>query len=575
MMDAHFQFATKDEFWRLQEDLKDIYATQAQQAERLSRLERRRDEDNRMKSLWGPQSPFPTGVASTPQQEYNPAAEAFKNFESESQSGMISSLHLDHDEERRRGASRANSVRFDESAMNHYGATSRQSMDMLPVRTGSGMGMSERSYSHRSDGRGSTSGLSMRANSFGLESSRLLGSSTGSPRPSSNPPPGFLFLGPVPSIIRCWLSEDFSTNSVLYAGVCSGSYNSSISSAVVRQLELEHNLLEESGLQKIKLSVYLTEATIQHSSSRSGSPVPQVPSLTAKFTVYEASHDDPSIQVILGSDVLRSHNGDILFSEDRLLVFDDERNRLAVPLVRPESESVYQSLSTVGGFLQESQNARAITKPVSHGNTNGNLPPGFNQAPPKFDLQGSSTDSSAPTSPAILPTNESARDTERGKLDVDASADLGDQRDRSDDNQSSNGEKPSSGPKPSNVWGSSSWRSGSSAPTMADAAKSTASGYSRAVSGRGMKVLRPSTGKSMANYTRTVSGTAGDSKPFFEQPPRQASFADTAKSQATAAKSTSDPNAAPTKANPIGQASAFGWLNSSAAGGRDRSVGGE
>ncbi|KKY15155.1 putative ubiquitin carboxyl-terminal hydrolase 19 [Phaeomoniella chlamydospora] len=429
-MDAHFQFATKDEFWRLQEDLKDIYATQAQQAERLSRLERRRDEDNRMKSLWGPQSPFPTGVASTPQQEYNPAAEAFKNFESESH----------------------------------------------------------------------------------------------------------------------------------------------ISSAVVRQLELEHNLLEESGLQKIKLSVYLTEATIQHSSSRSGSPVPQVPSLTAKFTVYEASHDDPSIQVILGSDVLRSHNGDILFSEDRLLVFDDERNRLAVPLVRPESESVYQSLSTVGGFLQESQNARAITKPVSHGNTNGNLPPGFNQAPPKFDLQGSSTDSSAPTSPAILPTNESARDTERGKLDVDASADLGDQRDRSDDNQSSNGEKPSSGPKPSNVWGSSSWRSGSSAPTMADAAKSTASGYSRAVSGRGMKVLRPSTGKSMANYTRTVSGTAGDSKPFFEQPPRQASFADTAKSQATAAKSTSDPNAAPTKANPIGQASAFGWLNSSAAGGRDRSI---
>lgn len=67
IMDANYSFATRDDIWRLQEDLKDIYATQAHHTDRISRLEKRKEEDTRMKGLWGPQSPFPGGIASTPQ----------------------------------------------------------------------------------------------------------------------------------------------------------------------------------------------------------------------------------------------------------------------------------------------------------------------------------------------------------------------------------------------------------------------------------------------------------------------------------------------------------------------------
>src|SRR5207237_9845724 len=109
----------------------------------------------------------------------------------------------DKDHNQGRGAAPpANSGQFDESTNNHNGSTPRQSIE-LPARTGSGLGshpMSERSLSHRSDGRGSAVGLSHRTNSFGIEQSRLLGSINNSPRVSSNPPPGFFVLGPCPSI---------------------------------------------------------------------------------------------------------------------------------------------------------------------------------------------------------------------------------------------------------------------------------------------------------------------------------------------------------------------------------------
>ena len=434
----------------------------------------------------------------------------------------------------------------------------------------------------------------MRANSFGLESSRLLGSTTNSPRAAANPPPGFLFLGPVPSIIRCWLSDDFSNDSVLYAAVCTGSYNSSISRNVVRQLGFEGNIAEDSGSPKIKLSIYLTEATIQHSSSsRSSSPAPQVPTLSARFNVFEATENDTSIQVLLGSDVLRSHNADILLSEDRLLIFDDERNRLAIPLVRPESESTYRSLSTMSATQQSSQ--REAEKTPSRTTANGQYTPSVIR-PPQFDLQASTAESSAPSSPAILPNTDASEFGEQRKADA-GSAEA--QSRKSEDNQAAGGsgsEKSFTASKPTTpsassasggVWGST-WRSGgpvTSSGTTDPSATKSASGYARAGSGRSMKVLRPSVGKSMASSTRAFSatgpssstsswGTGGAGEKVAETPRQesQTALTDTTNKPAstTAAAGTkptgavaADPaSSLPTKANPVGQASAFGWLNS-------------
>jgi ubiquitin carboxyl-terminal hydrolase 4/11/15 len=82
-----------------------------------------------------------------------PTAEKFSSFDDQS-SALINDLYLDADEEPRRlgATSRANSVRFDETA--NHGHWSRPSMDFI-TRSGSGMGghaMSERSYSHKSLG---------------------------------------------------------------------------------------------------------------------------------------------------------------------------------------------------------------------------------------------------------------------------------------------------------------------------------------------------------------------------------------------------------------------------------------
>jgi hypothetical protein len=71
-MDAQYPFASRDDIWRVFEELKEIHAAQFEQAERIARLERRRDEDAKLRSVWGPLSPFassvpgaiPTGVLS-------------------------------------------------------------------------------------------------------------------------------------------------------------------------------------------------------------------------------------------------------------------------------------------------------------------------------------------------------------------------------------------------------------------------------------------------------------------------------------------------------------------------------
>lgn len=61
-MDAQYPFASRDDIWRVFDELKELHAAQFEQGERIARLERRRDEDARLRSVWGPLSPFPSSV---------------------------------------------------------------------------------------------------------------------------------------------------------------------------------------------------------------------------------------------------------------------------------------------------------------------------------------------------------------------------------------------------------------------------------------------------------------------------------------------------------------------------------
>ena len=67
-MDPHFGLASKEDLWRLQTEMRNIHATQAEHADRIMRLEQRPDSDTRLKSPWGTQSPFAGTQNGTPQQ---------------------------------------------------------------------------------------------------------------------------------------------------------------------------------------------------------------------------------------------------------------------------------------------------------------------------------------------------------------------------------------------------------------------------------------------------------------------------------------------------------------------------
>jgi hypothetical protein len=61
-------FQPRDEFWRFQDDMLRVQQTNAELVDRVSRLERRQEEDSRLKNVWGTPSPFPSVLGGTPQQ---------------------------------------------------------------------------------------------------------------------------------------------------------------------------------------------------------------------------------------------------------------------------------------------------------------------------------------------------------------------------------------------------------------------------------------------------------------------------------------------------------------------------
>lgn len=586
-MDPQFGLASKNDLWRLQNEMKNVYATQAEHADRLMRLEQRSDSDPRLKSVWGGQSPYPSVLNGTPQQDhgYNPAAEAFKNFDQDQPSSMLGSLHLDTEDEPRRGAaSRANSVRFDESALHgHFGQGSRCSSDFLPMRTGSAFGshpMTERSSSHKSDGRQSST-HSARASSFGFETRPL--SATVAPFVPLAPPPGLFLLGHVPSIIRCWLDTNFSNESLLYASVCTGSYKSILDVDLINRLGYQDQItVDREGQKMIKLPVYLPEATIQQSSSRSSSPAPSLPTLTTSFVVQDLQCKTEAIQIFLGSDLLRTRNGDVHFSLDRLTLFDDDRNKLSVPLVRPENATLFQSLQTTiasdTSLRSPSANVSGPASEIFQANGEAKeahveLPTGKPDDQPKETKTQTSTNAMPPPaapSPSVIGEGRKTI-ADRGNSESTSSVLVN--NDLKDSESMTNGTTPDTPTKSesSNIWGS--WRRDSTQGTRVDplaAGSSSNTGYQRAGRARGMKVLRPA-------RLNTSRATSVQQQPLgFDAAPSR--FGDSGKpennenqSPATDQRSFSGDAKAPFQSltnkprssNPVGGASAFGWLNPS------------
>jgi ubiquitin carboxyl-terminal hydrolase 4/11/15 len=582
-------FQPRDDFWRFQDEMLRVQQSQAELSDRLARLERKQDDDSRLKNVWGTSSPFPSVLGGTPQQGMSgalehvasadimpvplqqPTAENFLNFDDDQSSNLIGNLQLDADDEPRRvgTTSRANSVRFDETANHgHWAHASRTSLDLLP-RSGSSLGghaLSERSYSHKSDGRQSSAGQSVHSVTSGRANSLT---SYGLTTPVDVPglAPGLFILGSVPSIIRCWLNTNFKHDTLLYAAICTGSHTSYLDLQLIDHLGFQDQITQtEDGGRKIKLTVYLPEAVPISASVHSDSPDPQLPSLTIDFTVvdeYDMS-TPKAVQIMIGSDLLRAHNADVLFSTNQLMIYDDERSKLQVPLVRPEDESAFRTLST-------SHAIRYAIKPGSATTDAAVGPPTAVEPKVKF-LDTTQSDNRAAQKGQEIGTAGSSDDGETsGRRSLDQRPVTSSARSDSKDAHSSSAATATarSGPPPPTML--SSWRrdtnekANSHSLDWANVGKTTASpsGQPR----REIKVLRPSRSASRTFSSSTSASGSGQSR-FFDDGKRKG---DGEASTGTAAPSLSRtvsgekdegrPGGTKSRSvNPVGGASAFAWL---------------
>lgn len=518
----------------------------------------------------------------------------------------------------RRGgaASRANSVRFDESALHgsSWGAqNNRHSGDFGQVRPGTGF-MMERSLSHKSDGRHSSAGHSVhshhsvasgRASSIGLDTNFATGDEDDDDSSFDMPglPASVYVLGTVPSIVRCWLTTDYAHGTLLYADICTGSQKSTMEYSLAKELDILSEFHRDvNGVYKARLDVYLAEAVITRHSSRSDSAAGSVPSMSVCFEMCGSAQNKPNqvskaVRIFIGSDALRAHAADVLFSQNTMVLYSSERDRLRVPFIRPEDEEVFRHITT-SNAAPERPKLNANAAPFVYGD--GNRADGDEKAA-TISAATSATATATPVSsttttkePGSSETRSQAspatshseplgrvransvpdyeEETEKSGADANGSERRG--RDGSSASETSRRE-PSSG-----IWGS--WRNPSG--NGSDQRETgPLSGYQPAPRGRNMKVLKAqksgsSSARTGASYEPplpskaelgrrksqvSISGEStaamGGSRWDAKKPtaPSEAAKSSSSSSGRAASTSVSLPRSAN---NPVGVGSAFSWM---------------
>jgi ubiquitin carboxyl-terminal hydrolase 4/11/15 len=357
--------------------------------------------------------------------------------------------------------------------------------------------------------------------------------------------PGLFILGSVPSIIRCWLNTNFKHNTLLYAAVCTGSRTSCLDIHLVEQLGFQEQVTTgDDGVRKIRLSVYLPEAVRISGSSRSGSPEPQLPSVAVVFTIVDEHETNPKgIQIFLGSDMLRAHNADVLFSSSQLTLYDDDRSKLQVPLVRPEDECVFNSLSTSHSHHRH-VSTRLDAVGGAHGPTHGSVgdkPVAGSDTAPSSDegSAGSITSHEQRAFPGQVPSTQ----PEQPEQDVSAAR-----------------------PEPPSML--SSWRRDTIEKTVpgsldwANVGKTTAPVSSYQRRDTGIKVLRPSKAGTRTLSTSTSRFYDDGKKKGEDGPAASSQTPPVLKRSVSGEQGEKKVGVAKMRsANPVGGASAFAWLN--------------
>ncbi|KAI0166235.1 hypothetical protein GGR57DRAFT_17280 [Xylariaceae sp. FL1272] len=613
-MDSRYP-ATREELYNVHMDVSKLQIVQNNHAERLSRLEKQQASDAAIKSVWN--SPFPSAIGGTPQHGpiQMPPSEMFDDFEEQGQN-LLGSLHLDaEDEPTRRGTtSRANSVRFVESALqgSNWSQNGRQSGDFGPIRPGSGLGshaMMERSMSHKSDGRHSSAGHSVhsihshhsvasgRGSSLGLDTTFTPGGQEDeSPVSIPEPPPSFFILGSVPSIVRCWLTANFSHDTLLYADICTGSQKSVLEYSLIKELDIMDSIHRDlDGVHRIRLHVYLTEATVSQSNPRSASPAPQMPSLACTFEVAGMDQPDSpdakkTIRIFIGSETLREHSADVLFSQNRMTLYSTEREKLSVPFVRPEDNGAFKNIRTMAVF-PEKPKLNATARPFVVGG-GSKAPEPTHQSPGHTPPQPTIDEKDAYD--VVTPTSEQASQPNGtgGPSTVSDSGGEGEEHRKevspidqhvSKDSQFHAQDASEDGIRRTSAAGGiwNSWRSGGPTTTGDQKDSAPLSGYQPAGRGRNMKVLKPMKSTSVSSArtgsayepapsartsgelrrkSQTIAETSASSSTLRWETKRMPASGQDSKPNMNARETRSVSHTPRTSTNPVGGASAFSWM---------------
>ena len=621
-MDPRFPIS-REEIYNVQMEVKQVQYTQTNHAERILRLEKRHADDSALKSVWN--SPFPGVLGGTPQQGiYNlpsppptwiswanhalsgpvqiPHSDMFDDLDEQGEQ-LLGSLHLGPAEEepvRRGAASRANSVRFDESALHGSswgGQSNRHSGDFGPVRPGSGL-MMERSLSHKSDGRHSSAGHSVhshhsvasgRASSLGLDTNFAPGDDDSSSFDIPAPPASLYVLGTVPSIVRCWLTTNYAHDTLLYADICTGSQKSLVDLSLLKELDLLDEVERGvDGIYRARMNVYLAEAVVTQPNGKHGTPSGSVPFMTASFEVTGMEQqglggERKEIRIYIGSDALRAHSADILFSQNKMVLYGSERDRLQVPFVRPEDDGVFRHICTAN-MVPEKPKLNANATPFVLGD--GNIANSGVLGEDSSVAQRRPDEAHRPVSPmgshveshksrAASGASDYEGESEKPSRDANGSEHGG--KDGSTTSETSRRESSTS----SGIWGS--WRGPGSGPEGSQRDGGSLSGYQPAPSrgGRNMKVLRPLKSSAMSARTGasyesplpskssegrrksqvSASGDmAGAANGVSKWETKRAVSSGTDLKHLTTSREKGNPTTLPRAANPVGVASAFSWM---------------
>jgi hypothetical protein len=231
-----------------------------------------------------------------------------------------------------------------------------------------------------------------------------------------------------------------------------------------------------------------------------------------------------------------------------MMIFDEERNQLSIPLCRPEDDASFKHLCT--GSRPQSSSIDAVLPPSTS-------PVGVIGRPERVrTTQTIVSPTAAPASATTSEPEDGRRIEQPTELSTRSSLDLGQSKPADDSKSTTGSEKSFTTPmSKSGVW-SNSWRSVSSSALNEASSKQPSSTYARPQTQRTMKILRP--GKTMANATRNPSSSATTPNGADTSPSRPG---EAAKALDSAGESKAPLPTPTSKSNPIGSGTAFGWLN--------------